>query len=76
MSKKILVVDDEKSIVDILKLNLQNEGYTVYEAYDGEEAVLKASNIEPDLILLDVMLPKLDGFSVCKKSAKRHPYRF
>ncbi len=67
MSKKILVVDDEKSIVDILKLNLQNEGYTVYEAYDGEEAVLKASAIEPDLILLDVMLPKLDGFSVCKK---------
>ena len=70
MSKKILVVDDEKSIVDILKLNLQNEGYTVYEAYDGEEAVLKASNIEPDLILLDVMLPKLDGFSVCKKIRK------
>ena len=67
LGKKILVVDDEKSIVDILKLNLQNEGYTVYEAYDGEEAVLKAANIEPDLILLDVMLPKLDGFSVCKK---------
>lgn len=67
MSKKILVVDDEKSIVDILKLNLQNEGYTVFEAYDGEEAVLKASEVEPDLILLDVMLPKLDGFSVCKK---------
>ena len=67
MGKKILVVDDEKSIVDILKLNLQNEGYTVYEAYDGEEAVLKAGSIEPDLILLDVMLPKLDGFSVCKK---------
>lgn len=67
MGKKILVVDDEKSIVDILKINLQNEGYTVYEAYDGEEAILKASTIEPDLILLDVMLPKLDGFSVCKK---------
>ena len=67
MGKKILVVDDEKSIVDILKLNLQNEGYTVFEAYDGEEAVLKATNLEPDLILLDVMLPKLDGFSVCKK---------
>lgn len=67
MSKKILVVDDEKSIVDILKLNLQNEGYTVFEAYDGEEAVQKASEVEPDLILLDVMLPKLDGFSVCKK---------
>ena len=67
MSKKILVVDDEKSIVDILKLNLQNEGYTVFEAYDGEEAVLKAASVQPDLILLDVMLPKLDGFSVCKK---------
>ena len=67
MSKKILVVDDEKSIVDILKLNLQNDGYTVYEAYDGEEALAKATAVEPDLILLDVMLPKLDGFSVCKK---------
>lgn len=67
MSKKILVVDDEKSIVDILKLNLQNEGYTVVEAYDGEEALSKAQAEEPDLILLDVMLPKLDGFSVCKK---------
>ncbi len=67
MGKKILVVDDEKNIVDILKLNLQNEGYTVYEAYDGEEAVLKAANVDPDLILLDIMLPKLDGFSVCKK---------
>ena len=67
MGKKILIVDDEKSIVDILKLNLQNEGYTVFDAYDGEEAVFKAQNIEPDLILLDVMLPKLDGFSVCKK---------
>lgn len=67
MAKKILVVDDERSIVDILKLNLQSEGYTVYEALDGEEAVTKARTIQPDLILLDVMLPKLDGFSVCKK---------
>ena len=67
MSKKVLVVDDEKSIVDILKLNLQNEGYSVIEAYDGEEAVKKATTMDPDVILLDVMLPKLDGFSVCKK---------
>lgn len=61
------MVDDEKSIVDILKLNLQNEGYSVIEAYDGEEAVKKATTMDPDVILLDVMLPKLDGFSVCKK---------
>lgn len=67
MEKKILVVDDERPIVEILKINLQKEGYIVFEAYDGEEAVNKAMMIEPDLILLDVMLPKLDGFSVCKK---------
>ena len=66
MDKKILVVDDEKPIVTVLKLNLQKEGYTVYEAYDGEEAVNKARLLEPDLILLDVMLPKMDGFTVCK----------
>lgn len=67
MEKKILVVDDERPIVDILKINLQKENYTVFEAYDGEEALSKAQAIDPDLILLDVMLPKLDGFSVCKK---------
>ena len=67
MEKKVLVVDDERPIVEILKINLQREGYVVFEAYDGEEAVSKAMTVEPDLILLDVMLPKLDGFSVCKK---------
>ncbi len=67
MEKKVLVVDDERPIVEILKINLQKEGYSVFEAYDGEEAVNKALTVEPDLILLDVMLPKLDGFSVCKK---------
>ena len=70
MGKRILVVDDEKSIVDILRLNLQKEGYTVSEAYDGAEAVEKAlaenSEDRPDLILLDVMLPEMNGFEVCK----------
>ncbi|MNP21607.1 Transcriptional regulatory protein YycF [compost metagenome] len=65
--KKILIVDDEKPIVDILKFNLEKEGYTTIEAYDGEDAVNKALEERPDLILLDVMLPKLDGFTVCKK---------
>ena len=69
--KEYLVVDDEKSIVDILRLNLQKEGYTVSEAYDGAEAVEKAlaenSEDRPDLILLDVMLPEMNGFDVCKK---------
>ena len=67
MENKILVVDDEKPIVDILKINLEKNGYKVVVAYDGECAVNVANQEEPDLILLDVMLPKMDGFSVCKK---------
>ena len=62
-----MVVDDEKPIVEILKINLEKNGYKVVTAYDGESAVEKAASEEPDLILLDVMLPKMDGFTVCKK---------
>lgn len=67
MSKKILIVDDEKAIVDILNHNLVREGYTTTQAFDGEQAVEMAKTEKPDLILLDVMLPKKDGFSVCKE---------
>lgn len=67
MNKRVLVVDDEKPISDILKFNLQKEGYEVAVAFDGEEAVRKVYQFEPDLILLDIMLPKMDGFQVCKK---------
>ena len=67
MERCILVVDDEQSIVDILKFNLTREGYKVIEAYDGEEGYMKAISEKPDLILLDVMLPKMDGFDVCRK---------
>lgn len=66
MSKKILIVDDEKAIVDILSHNLKREGYETLQAYDGEEAIEKMKEEKPDLVLLDVMLPKMDGFSVCK----------
>ena len=65
--KTILVVDDEKSIMELLVFNLQKEGYNTLEAYDGVSAVDMALNQKPDLILLDVMIPKLDGISVCKK---------
>lgn len=65
--RTILIVDDEKSIVDILKFNLEKEGYKTCEAYDADEAVEKALEIKPDLILLDVMLPKSDGFTVCRR---------
>ena len=65
--KKILIVDDEKPIVDILKFNLEKEGFSTAVAYDGEEAINLALSIRPDLILLDLMLPKVDGFYILKK---------
>ena len=65
--KTILIVDDEKPIVDILVYNLQKEGYNTIEANDGVTAVDIALNQKPDLILLDIMLPKMDGLTVCKK---------
>ncbi len=66
MSRKILIVDDEKAIVDILNHNLKREGYETVVAYDGEEAISVYEKEKPDLVLLDVMLPKADGYSVCK----------
>ena len=65
--KTILVVDDEKTIVDMLVINLEKEGYKTLEAYDGEEAIKVALDKHPDLILLDIMIPKVDGLQVCKK---------
>lgn len=65
--KTILVVDDEESIMDLLVYNLEKEGYNTLKAYDGITAVEMALKERPDLILLDVMIPKLDGISVCKK---------
>lgn len=67
IKKKILIIDDEKPIVDILTYNLQKEGYEIIEAYDGEIGYNRAINEKPDLILLDVMLPKQDGLTVCRK---------
>lgn len=67
MSKKILVVDDEKNIVDIIAFNLHKEGYDVICAYDGEKGLALAFAENPELILLDIMMPGLDGFEVCKK---------
>ena len=65
--QKVLVVDDEQSIVDILDFNLKKEGYETVCAFDGEEALSKWQSEKPDLILLDIMMPKLDGIEVCKK---------
>lgn len=64
--KRVLIVEDEKSIVDILRFNLEKEGYAALTAYDGEAGLDQALKENPDLILLDVMLPKMNGFDVCR----------
>ncbi|SCZ76591.1 response regulator YycF [Acidaminobacter hydrogenoformans] len=66
-SRKVLVVDDEKPISDIIQFNLGKEGYHIIAAYDGEEALQMVKTEQPDLVLLDVMLPRLDGFQVLRK---------
>ncbi|MFD1734972.1 response regulator YycF [Bacillus salitolerans] len=70
--RRILVVDDEKPIADILKFNLQKEGYEVVCAYDGAEAVQAVEQNNPDLILLDIMLPQKDGMEVCREIRKKY----
>ncbi len=73
MEKCILIVEDEKTIVDILSFNLKKAGYSVLEAYDGEEGLNLALTRRSDLILLDVMLPKMDGFDVCRRIREQDP---
>lgn len=66
-AKTVLIVEDERAIVEILKFNLKRAGYAPLEAMDGEAGLKLAREADPDLILLDLMLPKLDGFEVCKQ---------
>ena len=66
MSYKILVVDDEQDVVDLIEYNLKSAGISVLKAYDGKEGIKKAKENKPDLIILDIMLPEMDGFEVCK----------
>lgn len=70
MANKILVVDDDLNICELLKLYLENEGYTVFTANDGQEAVNTFQAKSPDLVLLDIMLPKMDGWQVCREIRK------
>lgn len=74
MSKKILVVDDEKPIADILQFNLKKEGYQVVCAYSGDEALKKVEEDQPDLMLLDIMLPNKDGMEVCREIRKKYDF--
>ena len=72
MAKTVLIVEDERAIVEILKFNLKREGYETLEALDGETGLLLAQTKDPDLILLDVMLPKMDGFTVASSLRRKN----
>lgn len=65
-NQKILVVDDERDIVDLISFNLTKEGYQVFQAYNGKEAIQIAKKVTPDLIILDVMMPEMDGIEACR----------
>jgi two-component system response regulator ResD len=69
--KKILIVDDEKNICDLLRLYLEKEGFGVILSHNGEEAVMKFHALKPDIVLLDIMLPGLDGWQVCREIRKK-----
>ena len=66
MAKRILLVDDEKNLVEMVTFRLEASGYAVIPAYDGQEALNKAKSEKPDLIILDLMLPKMNGYEVCQ----------
>ena len=66
MTQKILIIDDEQDIVDTLQFTLETEGYECYTAFDGEHGLQLAKELSPDLIILDVMMPKMNGFKICR----------
>lgn len=68
---KVLVVDDDKNICELLRLYLEKDGYSVILSHDGEEAVVKFNALKPDIVLLDIMLPGLDGWQVCREIRKK-----
>ncbi|MBR6761384.1 MAG: response regulator transcription factor [Oscillospiraceae bacterium] len=68
---KVLIVDDDKNICELLRIYLEKEGYTTMLSYDGEEAVVKFNALHPDIVLLDVMLPGMDGWQVCREIRKK-----
>lgn len=74
MSDRILIVDDEREIADLVELYLQNENFTVYKYYSAQEALACIDEVDLDLAILDVMLPEISGFSICKKIREKHNY--
>jgi len=67
MGKRILVIDDDPELVKLVEYSLIREGYEVYKAYDGQEGLRKAESLQPDLVILDIMMPGVDGWKVCRR---------
>lgn len=74
MSEKILIVDDEHDIADLLEVYLKNENYTIYKYYSAKEALEFIKEEEVDLAILDIMLPNINGFTLCQKIREKHTY--
>ncbi|MDF2541287.1 MAG: response regulator with CheY-like receiver domain and winged-helix DNA-binding domain [Herbinix sp.] len=74
MNGTILVVDDEKEIADLVEVYLKNEGFTIYKFYNGKEALDCVNSVKLDLAILDVMLPDMDGFTICRKIRENHNF--
>jgi two-component system response regulator VanR len=74
MSINILVVDDEKSIADLIEVYLKNEGFTIYKFYNGQDAIRCVESERLELAILDIMLPDIDGFTLCRKIRKNHNF--
>lgn len=72
MNEHILVVDDEKEIADLLEICLKNDGYTVHKCYNGWDALHCVEQMSPDLAILDVMLPDIDGFQLCRRIREKY----
>lgn len=68
MPKTILIVEDEQNLVELLKFRLEANGYHVEMAFDGEEGLKKIGTLKPDLVMLDIMMPKMHGYDVCKRA--------
>jgi DNA-binding response OmpR family regulator len=75
MGKKILIVEDERDVVDIVTIRLEAAGYECISAHDGQEGLEKVKSEEPDLVILDLMLPKIDGYKVCRLLKSDEKYR-
>ena len=74
MNRHILIVDDEREIADLIEVYLKNDGYTVYKFYNGKDALACIETTELDLVILDVMLPDIDGFRICQKIREKYFY--